>query len=75
MPSPYAPSVSYERIQYEAEDGILTLALNRSDKLNAFTSRMAGGPSARGPAPGESGRRGVPGQPAAVASAAVAQYV
>ena len=31
---------TYEHIAYEVEDGILTLTLDRPDKLNAFTPRM-----------------------------------
>jgi len=34
--------MSYEQIQYEASDGILTLTLHRPEKLNAFTAKMAG---------------------------------
>ena len=33
--------MSYETLLYEAQDGILTLTLNRPDKLNAFTNTMA----------------------------------
>jgi enoyl-CoA hydratase/carnithine racemase len=31
---------TYEQIAYEVEDGILTLTLDRPDRLNAFTPRM-----------------------------------
>ncbi len=32
--------MTYQEIRYEAEDGLLTLTLDRPDKLNAFTSTM-----------------------------------
>ena len=32
--------MEYEQILYEIEDRVLTLTLNRPDRLNAFTSRM-----------------------------------
>jgi enoyl-CoA hydratase/carnithine racemase len=33
--------VSYETLKYDVDDGLLTLRLNRPDKLNAFTVTMA----------------------------------
>ena len=32
--------MAYEQILYEVKDQILTLTLNRPDRLNAFTPRM-----------------------------------
>src|SRR5499427_1377458 len=33
-------AMAYETIKYEVEDQILTITLNRPDKLNAFTATM-----------------------------------
>src|SRR5215217_1461500 len=32
--------MEYEQIAYEVEEGVLTLTLDRPDKLNAFTGQM-----------------------------------
>jgi enoyl-CoA hydratase/carnithine racemase len=33
--------MTYEEIRYEARDGVLTITLDRPDRLNAFTARMS----------------------------------
>src|SRR5919106_3888874 len=33
--------MSFQEIQYEVAEGVLTIALNRPDRLNAFTGTMA----------------------------------
>jgi enoyl-CoA hydratase/carnithine racemase len=40
-PSAAPKSRAYEALLYDAADGVLTLTLNRPDKLNAFTDTMA----------------------------------
>ena len=32
--------MDYEQIRYRVDDGLLTLTLDRPEKLNAFTTRM-----------------------------------
>jgi enoyl-CoA hydratase/carnithine racemase len=34
------PAMDFETITYEAADGVLTITLNRPDRLNAFTAQM-----------------------------------
>jgi 1,4-dihydroxy-2-naphthoyl-CoA synthase len=34
------PEMSFETLLYDVDDGILTLTLNRPEKLNAFTATM-----------------------------------
>jgi enoyl-CoA hydratase/carnithine racemase len=35
--------MDYQQIRYSAEAGVLTITLDRPDKLNAFTNRMMHG--------------------------------
>ena len=35
----------YEQIRYEIEDNLLTITLDRPEKLNAFTERMTFNPT------------------------------
>src|SRR6185295_16236786 len=41
LPSGIIPGMAYETLDYTVADGILTLTLNRPDRLNAFTVTMA----------------------------------
>src|SRR3954463_6503521 len=34
------PRMDYEQIRYDVADGVLTITLNRPDRLNAFTPTM-----------------------------------
>ena len=40
--------MAYETIKYEVAEQILTIALNRPEKLNAFNATMQAGSSAAG---------------------------
>src|SRR3954447_18198094 len=41
-PTRSTPSMDYEQIRYEVAHGVLTITLNRPDRLNAFTPTMLG---------------------------------
>src|SRR3954451_8585626 len=41
-PSHRSPRMDYEQILYDVADGVLTITLNRPDRLNAFTPTMLG---------------------------------
>src|SRR4051794_34220566 len=41
-PTRSTPSMDYEQIRYEVADSVLTITLNRPDRLNAFTPTMLG---------------------------------